>query len=95
MKQCIECKSEVKNDQPICFECYHEKLPKCPKCGLTYIWIKAGDKEKHQFWEGYYRCQNKCVDPKSYMGIGMYKIKESEVFVSLKRTAEEKLKLFQ
>lgn len=95
MKQCIQCKSEVKDDQPICEDCYHEKLPKCPKCGQTYIWIRGGDKEKHEFWDGYYRCQNKCLDPKSYCGAAMYKIKERDVFVSLKRTYKEQMELFK
>ena len=95
MKKCLGCQIEIERDEPICFECYHEKLPKCPKCKLTFIYIKAGDKSKHQFWEGYYRCQNECKDPSSYMGSGMYKIKDSEVFIRLKRTAKEKLNLFK
>lgn len=95
MKICINCQNEVKDEQPICSECYHERLPKCPKCKLTFIYIKPGDKAKKEFYEGYYRCQNQCRDPNSYGGMGMYKIKDSDVFKSLKRTPKEMLNLFK
>ncbi len=95
MKKCLGCQSEFEGDAPLCQECYFEKLPKCPKCKQTFIWIKAGDQAKHDFWEGYYRCQNKCTDPSSPGGWTMYKIKDREVFAKLKRTTAEKLNLFK
>lgn len=58
-----------------------QDLIPCPKCGLELIYIRGGEKEKGEFWEAYWRCQNRCYRNSTKM----FTIKESEAKQYLKK----------